>query len=65
MASRVRRLSRSSSDVSKPRTSLQAPLTLDFDTLALPFDRLRTTLNQRVRCTLQDVITYHLTTTKI
>jgi hypothetical protein len=30
--------------------SLQVPLTLDFDTLAL--------LNQRVRCTLQSIITY-------
>jgi hypothetical protein len=56
MASRVRRLSRSGSDVSKLRTSLQAPLTFDFDTLTL--------LNQRVRCTLQDVITYHLITIK-
>ncbi|MFQ5811876.1 MAG: hypothetical protein ACE5I2_01580 [Anaerolineae bacterium] len=33
------------------------PLTLDFDTLAL--------LNQWVRCTLQSIITYHLTTTNI
>ena len=30
------------------------PLTLDFDTLAL--------LNQRIHCTLQSIITYHVTT---
>jgi hypothetical protein len=35
----------------------QVPLTLDFDTLAL--------LNQRVRCTLQSIITYHLTTNQL